>query len=90
MYRYIEQDITFDFTAERRFSLLIATDTWEVRVDPPGRDGLSEVKRVRLGAAKCREIIVNIEEALFAWIPEPGETEERKVPVNRVVFVDAL
>jgi hypothetical protein len=89
MYRYIEQGFAFDFTAERRFSLLVVTDTWEVRLDPPGRDGLSAGKQAGLGAGRRREIVGNIEEALFAWTPAPGETEVRKVPVNRVVFLDA-
>jgi hypothetical protein len=89
MYRYSEPGLTFHFYAERRFSLLIVTDTWEVRLDPPRQDGLSAEKRAKLGAAKCRDIVATIEEALFAWIYWPGETEQRRVPVNRVVFVDA-
>ena len=89
-YRYLEGHIVIDFRAERRLTSSIATDTWEVQLDPPPhRDGLSSAKRTQLGETKCREIVGNIEEALFAWIPGPGETEERKVPVNRVVFLDA-
>src|SRR5262249_47777332 len=45
MYRYIELDFAFDFTAERRFSLRIVTDTWEVRLDRPRSDGLSADRR---------------------------------------------
>jgi hypothetical protein len=86
-YHYAEGDLAFDFTAERRFTVLIVTDTWEVQLNPPGRDGgLAPAMRARLGPARCAEIVRTIEEALFAWITEPFEDEERQVPVNRVVF----
>jgi hypothetical protein len=42
----------------------------------------------KLGAAKCAQIVRNIEEALFAWTPEQYEQLEQQVPVNRVVFLD--
>jgi hypothetical protein len=39
-------------------------------------------------AARCEEIVRNIEEALFARPPEPYEELEQQVPVNGVVFLD--
>lgn len=88
-YHYAEKDVAFDFTAERRLTMLIVTDTWEVQLDPPRRDGLSAAKRADLGAARCVEIVRSIEEALYAWPAKPHETQEQQVPVNRVVFLDA-
>jgi hypothetical protein len=89
LFHYAEGEIGFDFYAERRFSLLVVTDTWEVQLDPRGQDGLTPARRAGLGLAKCQEIVRNIEQGLFAWIYWPGEVEERDTPVNRVVFVDA-
>ncbi len=86
-YHYVKPDISFFFTAERHLGSIM-TDTWEVRLDPPYRDGFSPAKRVKLGAAKCAQVVRNIEEALYAWPPERYETEEQKVPANRVVFLD--
>lgn len=88
-YHYADRDTAFDFTAERRFTRMIMTDTWEVRLDPPRREGLSPAMRARLGKARCLEIVSNIEEALYAWTPEPHEFHGPPVPVNRVVFLDA-
>lgn len=89
LFHYAEGEIGFDFYAERRFSLLVVTDTWEVQLDPLGQDGLTPARRAGLGFAKCQEIVRNIEQGLFAWIYWPGEVEERDTPINRVVFVDA-
>jgi hypothetical protein len=89
LFHYAEGNISFEFCAERRLSFLVVTDTWEVQLDPRGRDGLSPAKQAQLGLIKCRQIVSNIEEALFAWIYWPGEVLERETPVNRVVFIDA-
>jgi len=86
-YNYVKPDVSFFFEAERHLGSIV-TDTWEVRLDPPYRDGFSPAKRDKLGAAKCAQVVRNIEEALYAWTPERYETEEEKVPVNRVVFLD--
>jgi hypothetical protein len=87
-YHYVERDIVFDFTAERRLSNSVVTDTWEVELDPTHRDGFSAAKRASLGASRCAEIVRTIEEALYAW-GDPARTQERQVPVNRIVFLDA-
>lgn len=84
---YVDRDVTFEFSAERRLSITLVTDTWEVRLDPLRKSGLSSELRARLGAARCAAIIANIEEALYAWPLEKGYLQ--KVPVNRVVFLDA-
>jgi len=86
-YRYLDRDLSFDFEAERRLSLLLVTDTWEVRLNPRRRDGLSPQLREQLGAAKTADVIANIEEALFAWPLAKGY--QREVPINRVMFLDA-
>lgn len=86
-YDYVDRDVTFEFSAERRLSITLVTDTWEVRLDPLRKSGLSSELRARLGAARCAAIIANIEEALYAWPLEKGYLQ--KVPVNRVVFLDA-
>jgi len=91
-FHYADGEIGFDFYANRRFTLLIVTDTWEVEFNPRGPHGrnvLSPAKQAALGLAKCQEIVRNIEEGLFAWIYWPGEVLERDTPVNRVVFLDA-
>jgi len=89
-YRYIEGDITFNFSAERRLGEGpgLMTDTWEVRLDPNPRRiaGLSSEVRSQLGPSRCSEILGTIEEALYAW-PQGGYALE--TPVNRVIFLDA-
>jgi hypothetical protein len=87
-YLYVADGLSFTFTAERRLSTLIVTDTWEVDLNSPYHNGLSAAKRAELGAARCEEIARNIEEALFAWPPERYEKLEQEVPVNRVIFLD--
>jgi hypothetical protein len=84
---YVDDDVTFEFSAERRLSTTLVTDTWEVRLNPPRSNGLSPELRDRLGPARCAGIVGNIEEALYAWPLGKGYTEE--IPVNRVVFLDA-
>jgi len=61
-YRYVEGDISFDFSAERRVGTGLMTDTWEVRLDPNPRRiaGLSSELRSRLGPARCSEVLGNI------------------------------
>ncbi|PAY06404.1 MULTISPECIES: hypothetical protein [Bradyrhizobium] len=86
-YDYVDDGLTFEFSAERRLSITLVTDTWEVRLNPRRSNGFSPELRARLGAARCAAIIANIEEALFAWPLGKGYAE--KVPVNRVVFLDA-
>jgi hypothetical protein len=89
MYRYVEGDVSFDFSAERRVGTGLMTDTWEVQLDPDPRGrrtGLSSELRSRLGPERCVEVVANIEEALYAW-PQWGYAFE--TPVNRVIFLDA-
>lgn len=85
-YRYMDQDLSFSFEAERRLSLMLVTDTWEVRLNPR-RDGLSPQLREQLSPEKTAQIIANIEEALYAWPLSKGY--QREIPINRVVFLDA-
>jgi len=89
IYHYSDQEVSFDFTAERRVGTGIVTDTWEVQLDPRRRyvNGLSPVLRNEQGARRVTEIIGNIEEALYAWPHDRGYDYE--TPINRVVFLDA-
>jgi hypothetical protein len=88
-FNFSDRDISFDFKAERRLSRALVSDTWEVQLDPPGVKGLSPALRAQLGAERCTEIVQSIEEALYAWPPEEGLGDSGKIPVNRVVFLDA-
>jgi hypothetical protein len=47
------------------------------------------VRHARLFPLKGGALPLNIEEAFYAWIPEPWEGFERQVPVNRFIFLDA-
>lgn len=85
-YHYLAADVEFDFHADRRMTLIVPTDTWEVNLSPRERgfSGLSAALRAQLGPTGTAEVIGNIEEALYAWPPAPDDAD---VPVNRVVFV---
>jgi hypothetical protein len=77
---YSDHSIQFEFSADRRFSRGIVSDTWAANFfDRQRRAPLLDPERQR-------EVMEIIAEALYAWPPEPEDDDE--TPVNRVVFID--